>query len=259
MWQKLSLVFSSILALSLSPNLYASDEIKPLLTVNVPMSHYGIDWQITQTRVLVKNIAYVKNIDIVYIVDGKEERAEAKYFGPADGAYEIWESHSNIPAGAASYRLEYQVGGQTFVDDNNGKLYELVVGPAFYANQNISQALTGQEFYDSYAAFTAVVRNDLGSKKNVKLHYSFDNFQTTQHISMEFQPQYFYGYGLISSPSNNSELYRVSLGEVPTQVESIRYYFSYEVDGQIFYDNNYGRDYSMSRAGSGKSSAALSF
>lgn len=252
MWRKFLSPIITTLALSLAPNLFASDEVRPLLIVNVPMTRYGIHWQVTQTRLLVKNIAYVKELTLVYSREGKEERVAAKYFGPAENGYEIWEAHSNIPAGPASYRIEYAVDGQTYFDNNAGELYPLVDGPLFYAEQNISQILTGREFYDAYAAFTAVVRSDLGAEKNVTLHYSYDDFKTVEHRPMNFQIQYLYGYGLIDSPSNSTALYYVSMGNIPESVRNIKYYFSYEVGGQTYYDNNYGNNYQMPRAKSAK-------
>ncbi|RYZ58306.1 MAG: hypothetical protein EOP07_07420 [Proteobacteria bacterium] len=252
MWRKFVSAIIATLALSLAPHLFAIDEVKPLFTVNVPMTRYGINWQITQTRLLVKNIGYVKELTLVYDIDGKEKRASATYYGPADNGYEIWEAYSNIPQGTASYRIDYKVEGQSFVDDNEGTLYPLIEGPLFYANQNVSQILSGREFYYDYAGFTAAVRSDLGSSKNVTLHYTFDDFKTVKELRMNFQIQYLYGYGLIDSPSHNTEIFHASLGNIPDSVALIQYYLSYEVDGKTYYDNNFGNNYSMPRAKTSK-------
>jgi len=197
----------------------------------------------------VKNMAYEKALLIVFTDgQGKTSTSEASYLGPADAGYELWQAYARLPGDAtASFHVEYQVANQIFFDKDRSPDSPLKTGPMFYRGQNIQQVLGSNQFYGSYASFTAAVRN-IAFQKNVQVHYSFDGFRTQQTVAMNFQPYYSYGYGSILSPTSDGfEMWSVSVGDIPADANVIQYYFTYEIKNKRFADVNFGHNYTMTR------------
>lgn len=228
---------------------YAADEVKLLSNMNVPMTRYGIHWQNSQTKILVKNLAYEKKISVIFEGSEKPTRSFANYFGPASDGYEVWVAHSNV-SGKDDYtfRIEYEVAGQTYLGDDDGQAFPLRVGPVLYNQQAIQQLNTGVNFYGNYAKITAALQSDLARAKTVTLHYGFDGEPQLRSRDLSFVAEYMYGYGFISSPSvNNSEIWQTSISEIPDDVSTITYTLSYEAEGTLYTDDNFGRGYTMNR------------
>ncbi|CAH1224931.1 hypothetical protein PAECIP111893_05193 [Paenibacillus plantiphilus] len=78
--------------------------------------------------VTVKNIAFAKTVKILYTTNNwaTTQTGFASYSGAANnfGSAEFWNYSFTVPGGSTvKYKIEYTVGGSTYVDDNYGATY----------------------------------------------------------------------------------------------------------------------------------------
>ncbi len=241
-------LFCLVLTFCISRPAFAGNEVRPLATFSIPMDHESIPWLNVYTRILVKNIAYEKKVAVVYHQADGDSTVAARYVGPAQDGYEVWEAYSNLAQGDASFYLEYEAAGRAFKDDNQGAGYALPVGAQFYQKQNIQQLLS-EEFSSHTAGFVAAVRSDLAYEKHVQVHYSYEHFAHTQDLDLRYQSYFPYGYGILYGVSpQQTELWAGQINDVPSAVSVIEYYLSYEANGITYYDSNFGQNYRLVRA-----------
>lgn len=79
--------------------------------------------------VLVKNLAYDKQVDVVYSLDGWKETKviSAHYEHPGIAGQQWWSFSDPIPMGtsAVDFAISYQVAGTTYWDNNQGANYHM--------------------------------------------------------------------------------------------------------------------------------------
>ena len=159
---------------------------------------------------------------------------EAKFLTKLDSNTEIW------VADIAGYEtgdfvIKYIGDGVTYWDNNNGNNYTKsdIVGSAcvkaFRRDTNHT------------CTIKAVVKN-LAYEKHVKVRYTLDNWNTYQDVPMSYVNS---DYGV------NGELWSVGLNLSLEQINSDGFHFCicYEVNGQTYWDNNFGQNYDMNYYG----------
>ena len=79
----------------------------------------------------------------------------------------------------------------------------------------------------------SVTLKNYGYEKNVKVIYTLDNWNTQGSYELEYD----------KTLENGNEIWD---GEVPSEIKgkTIEYYISYTVNGQTYYDSNFGENYS---------------
>lgn len=231
----------------------AADEVRLLRAFSAVSNRYGYTWQDTQYTLLVKNLAYDKQVAI-HVRDASGEWVDVygSYAGPANDGYEVWKvsrTYANYPSTTTEvtrdleFVAKYTVNGQTYWDNNNGQNYflgkndgPLIIGP---------NVLVGSAYLDNSGNFNlgVDVRN-LAYGKDVAVVYSKDGGQTWQEAALSYNYGYVYGYAYIASPNvHNIERWTAFLTGNLTQ--SIRFAVRYTVDGQTYWDNNFGQDYTV--------------
>jgi hypothetical protein len=206
------------------------------------MSRYGQKWLSVYTKVLVQNLAFEKQVEMSFTdALGLRTTAQAKYVGPAANGYEIWEAHTSLKLSESTgvvaqdylWRVSYKSTAGEFLN-SEGEL-SLPLGPFLYSQQRLSLAMPTQNFGDQGFPVTAVVAN-MAYDKVILVHYSCDGFSTESTQTLQFQPTYTYGYGLIQSPTPTGfEMWSTWL-QAPC--ETVNYYLSYEVAGQKYLDGS---------------------
>jgi hypothetical protein len=231
--------------LFLGTSALAQDEVSLLSSMNVPMSKYGMSWQSVQLRLRVADTVDASSVRLIFVDgEGTSTTVDAALVGPADRGHTLWDASINLQHHQpTNFHVEYTVGGQI----QRGLAAELKHGPILYAGQNIQEVQPRTGFYGNYAYFSVALRN-LAYHKQVQAHYSCDNFQSKSVAALGFQPFYTYGYGVIHSPTPEGfEMWSTGSIEVPEHCHTIRYYYTYEVDGQQFADINFWHNYVMYR------------
>lgn len=191
----------------------------------------------------VENIAYDKDVTVHYSYNGTDwYDCSAEYYKPTWGNYEAW--RFSIPGIAYGYKssvtiqfaIKYEVNGQTYWDNNNGKNYSVAAGyettsrfdfgvggiANFYANR-YNNSING-----------ALELKNLGPEKIVKVIYTTDNWATSNEVNAE----YFYTF----EKNSSVELWNYT---IPTTASDIKYKLSYTVNGITYVDDNFGDYYTI--------------
>lgn len=155
----------------------------------------------------------------------------ASYVGKLDNNTEIWEASIEGRELGSNFAVKYVGDGQAFWDNNNGSNYTFgdVLGVA-----NVKVKRADSQFL-SYYGIRAIIKN-LDYTKVVKVRYTVDNWATYQDVELNY---------LLSNTVNNTEIWGVTLNIDPDKGESFQYCVSYEVNGQIYWDNNFGQNYDI--------------
>lgn len=248
----------------------SADNVDLLKASSRTSSKYGFSWQDFSFDIRVDNLAYSKNVAIYYLdSDGQWKEHAAVYARPIDGNQEIWQAgwsrslndpYQSNPPLDMEFVVKYEVAGQTYWDNNNGANYHL--------NANSGELITGEVYADgafASAPYTVnyngnssaisgyfqvgVLLKNLGYSKEVKVHYSYDNWQTTYVANAMFQPGRMQGYSYVTYPNPNGVEYwyfYTSGAEAQNHDASqVKFAVSYTVNGVTYWDNNFGQNYSV--------------
>lgn len=164
----------------------------------------------------------------------------------------VWKNGLNQGAYyAGEFVIKYEVNGQTYWDNNNGKNYHVghgIKNKDFYVcyiakDCNVIQSASHryQRFNkekneDEVISYIHVRTKDIGNSKKVKIVYTTDNWQTTK-ITLAKRSTLPY--------DNYSDLHwENEMILTVEENENFEYAIAFEVDGDTFWDNNYGMNYS---------------
>lgn len=132
--------------------------------------------------------------------------------------------------GPVKYAIKYEVNGKTYWDNNNGNNYTQnnVLGTANIKVNKLPYLING-----AYP-IVATVKN-LGYEKVVKVRYTLDNWKTVKEANLSYK----------SSNSDNTEVWQTTIEDV--NMDGFQYAVSYEVNGQVYWDNCFGQNYTYTR------------
>lgn len=155
----------------------------------------------------------------------------ATYVAHIDNNTEIWKATITSTTAGDEYAIKYVGDGQTYWDNNDGNNYTYldVLGAA-----NIIVNRLPYQDYPSHYKIQAILRN-LGYTKVVKVKYTQDNWATFQEAELHYSSVY--------SEEKNLELWEVTLNLDKDKMDSFQYCVSYEVNGNTYWDNNFGANY----------------
>ncbi|GMQ58474.1 carbohydrate-binding protein [Vallitalea sediminicola] len=189
----------------------------------------------------VKNLDYDKTVTVNYTIDGTnwlEQKAE--YFKNLSAEDEVWSFNINIPkdqSNNCTFAIKYEVAGNTYWDNNNGDNYYVEFS---YSDSNTPYALsksvvmldTGKHNY-RYGTQGFMFLKDLDYAKDVKVHYTKDNWTTEKSVDAKYR----------KDVGNNIESWEFF---IPCYYyEEGEYAISYTVNGETYWDNNFGDNYSL--------------
>lgn len=233
---------------------FAAGEVK-LLKVQSTQSYYKGYWTSGRFEVLVANLAFQKNVHLhIRQKSGVWTDYPLSYNRPANNGKEVWTADFtlyNQPTDADEllFAVKYQVNGQTFWDNNNGANYRFT--------RNFGNVLVGTNVYNGlyqttlnlYGGNTVhayVTIKNLAANKVVKVVYSTDNWLTAKTVYASYDPQFWNSsYSTISNPNAygfEEWRFQMDVGSSSTKVD---YAISYTVNGQTYWDNNFGRNYAI--------------
>ncbi len=212
----------------------------------------------------VANIAYQKQVFVHHkLADGTWADLPLRFHQAADPGTEIWKLDTSYGGYYNSYILgnqdlgneyvlKYVVNGQTYWDNNNGQNYK-VTNPygsdGTYLREGVNiLADTYKSYFSSFnstVTLYADLRN-LAYQKNVTLVYTTDNWRTVRRAPLNFMQYYSTGNGstLTNPNANGIERWSVNV-QLDPSVSSITYALSYQVAGAEYWDNNFGRNYTL--------------
>lgn len=194
------------------------------------MDHYFSKYGIYQYTVYIQidaNSANNKNVYVHHSTPDGWVDTSAAFLTKLDSNTEIWKADiSGVQTD--KYVIKYVGDGTTYWDNNNGKNYNLydVAGSA-----NVKAIRRNP--YVSSTCVMAVVKN-LAYDKIVRVRYTQDNWLTYQDVNLSY---------VSSTSGTNEELWSVDLDLDRDKLDSFHYSICYEVNGQTYWDNNFGSNY----------------
>ncbi|AAK76874.1 hypothetical protein BJV85_003792 [Clostridium acetobutylicum] len=184
----------------------------------------------------VRNLAFEKNVYVHYSLDGGKNWSDspAAYVktNPSDN-YEVWKfktpSSSESFGPPITYCFKYEVNGQTYWDNNNGKNY--VDGAYGLSSVYVHDVKTYRNINSSnnYFATNVDVKNIDGDRV-VKVRYTTDNWKTYTDV--------------VANHNNEKTEFGISQ-PVPQGTKQVQFAVVYEVNGVQYWDNNFGSNYTV--------------
>lgn len=250
--KKLVLPFVGILFAVFSTSAFAADEVKLQKAKSLVSTKYGQSQQFITFEANVENLNYGKQV-YAYVRDGSGtwSNIPLSYNRSAGAGREIWSTSYSLPLNTTydlQFALKYVVNGQTYWDNNGSQNYALAQdagsrlgnGLNVY-NDNFEPSVNLGVGGQTYYGFVSV--RNLSPTKLVRIHYSTDNWNTTQVASATWA-QYPYA-GRYSNAVNPNPYgiedwgYQLNVGNA----NEVVYAIEYVVNGVSYWDNNFGNDY----------------
>ncbi len=222
-------------------------------------AHYGMANVERQVNIKVKNLAFEKKVTVHHqLLDGSWADYPATFMQNAEEGWEIWTANLgwNIYymgpyTLGEKFCLKYEVAGQTYWDNNDGANYTLsqhggyLLGSGFPLSARYASAYqVGVSSTQAYITGVIDVKN-LAPNKKLKVLYTTDNWATNGTMDAAFNSQYYPSYG---SPIASPNAYGVEMWTFNGYINNttkVEYVLSYEVNGKIYWDNNFGKNYSV--------------
>lgn len=206
-------------------------------------SQLGLNWEVR-----VKNLAYNKKVFIrQQLKSGQWTNIALSYSRQADAGYEIWSggaSQLNSYTFSTRFAVGYTVNGVTYWDNNAGADYNMPYNCGEMLGRGYQVALKGYSYANNFLSVYVDVRN-IAYTKSVKLVYSTDNWATSVSVPLYFQSSYYYGYATVNCPTAAGFERWATWNGYIGPVSGARFFIEYSVNGQKYYDNNWGRDYTL--------------
>lgn len=155
---------------------------------------------------------------------------EGQYVKTLSDGSQIWKVTSSYFGPNIEYAIKYQVDGQTYWDNNNGNNYTQnnILGSAVIG---VNPAYPGVTDASAYPIKVAV--KNLAYNKDIKVRYTQDNWATYTEQSLSYS----------STNTDGSEYWTTALRLDSNKSSSFHYAVSYTVNGQTYWDNNFGNNY----------------
>ncbi len=222
-------------------------------------SYYrGFDSYIRRFTVKVINLAYEKKISVYHQkLDNTWEEIPMEY-GYSIGTDEIWILDYNNTGNRIygdEFVIKYEVNGNVYWDDNDGEnFYMPDRGGSYFANADLN--VSADDNYDGLfprygtgqSQFNVVVDvRNLAPTKNLSIVYTYDGWQTKFYLPLDYNRYWYNGYQYaIESPNGNGiERWTGYVYDVPADITTIEYAVVYNVNGEEYWDNNYGKNYTV--------------
>ena len=231
----------------------AANEVKFQKAQSVVSTRYGQSQQNVRFEANVANLGFAKQVFAhLQRGDGSWIDVPLAYNRNISNNREIWEG-TYSPALNTTYNirfaLKYVVNGQTYWDNNAGQNYTMakdsgskLAGGLNVYNGNYAPTLT-LGVSDPYLRGWVTVRN-LAFAKVVRVRYSTDGWATYKIANAAFSADFWRSwYSAATNPNQYGfEEWRFTLN-VGTAATRVDYAIEYKVNGQTWWDNNYGLNY----------------
>ena len=233
----------------------AANEVQLLRALSVIMHGEGLSYQQPTIDAVVANLSPVKQVFVhLKTATGTWTDIPMSYSRPAGAGQEVWTANASAigfgySVNDLNFALKYVVNGQTYWDNNKGSNYFVAAdGGSYLGSVNVYDGSyrpqLGLYCQNPIIYGTVTVRN-IAYAKAVTIVYSTDNWKTTHTSAATYSAAYWQDN--TSNASNPNQYgfeewsYTVNVGSA-TQLQ---YAVSYSVNGQTYWDNNFGQNYTV--------------
>jgi maltose 6'-phosphate phosphatase len=235
------------------------NKIQLLYVKNIITRRKSIVQQQLYFFMMLENIGYDKTVDILWAgEDGEWHALAAKFHSTQSHDKEYWfaniqfrlSANHSIP-GNIQFALRYQISGEQFWDNKNGLNHSSeadsgvkVVEDHPLLHIDFKPCLDdGQRI----VPITVAVDKSLKAEK-VYVHWTIDDWQHIHKSPCKYRKNYW--NSSLRSNARNPNQYGTQIWQgliKAGQAYRLQYYLSYESQGQIFTDTNFGSNYSINR------------
>jgi hypothetical protein len=210
--------------------------------------------QITKASVKVANIAFQKDVALHYQKSDNSWVERSLVFQANFGDYDLFEANFNDLV-TTQFVIRYSIDGQTFWDNNNSADYRVnsgrpnVIGSNVVLNKSVArrgtQAGGGFVFQTSWLEGEIFV-NNLSFNKLVGVRVTANGWTTSNDTNANFA-------GVISVATGLSEVevwkFKTPEFNLDETTPDFRFAVFYNnlTTGELFWDNNFGQDYKLSK------------
>ncbi|MBQ4818752.1 carbohydrate-binding protein [Aquimarina sp. MMG016] len=226
-------------------------------------SYRGYTSYTLKFTVKVADLAFDKQVSIYHEkLDGSWEEIPLSYSFDIDNQNEIWTGQKSLGGYGASqvyadeFVVKYDVNGTTYWDNNNGANYTMSVRDGYFfadPNANVSvdtdfDSISYIPYYDKNSMTVTVDVRNLAPNKEVGVLYTTDGWQTQNYFTLNYRRYWSNGpFFYIQSP-NQFDIERWSGSvQVDKSANTVEYVVVYKVNGQEYWDNNYGKNHVVSK------------
>ena len=235
------------------------DTIKLLYVENVITRKKRGVQQILRFFMQIKNRSYDKQIDVLWVgEDGLWQTLPASFHSQVQPDQEYWQAQINYKLTATQslpgnirFGLRYRTSTAEYWDNLEGLNYSSqadsgikIAHQASVLNIDFPNRLDeGQKFFP-----VTVAVDKLAELDKVIVYWTTDNWQHTHKTPCHFKRNYWNTMAL--SNARNPNQYQTAMWKGWLQIGQafqLQYCICVERNGQIFWDNNHGKNYSVSR------------
>ncbi|HYX37186.1 MAG TPA: hypothetical protein VE954_29130 [Oligoflexus sp.] len=233
-----------LLGCSQGPSAVAGLDVSFLEMSSINTQAYGQTSQSVHVKVLVPNTSFEKNVSIIFQKEnGSPHRVVARYLGPAEAGLEIWEAFANLGPGSFLVQIDFAEAPQPAAERTTILLRQ-GSGPVLYGERSLMAIYNPQVMSKGAAQFHAAIKNFAYSKR-VRLHFSHDGWQNSESLDLGYERVFNYGRGSVVLPNDDGFEIWSGKPDLNETIDELSYYFTYEVAGQTFIDNNFGHNYTV--------------
>jgi hypothetical protein len=239
----------------------AANEVQLVAAYSSVNSYRGISSQSSSYHIYVQNLSSTKQVAVRYQkLNGEWAEMPAAYVRTLGDGRELWSTSIGFcinncygdPAQSTdvNFAVKYTVNGQTFWDNNGGSNYFLNKDGGYLITNGhntfvpTTGAVTRYSFNNQLSYSGNIIIRNIAPGKAVKMFYSVNNWATQQSIDAVFvDPMTQPPYSRIPNPGQGGgEIWSFYLQSLP-EGQVLQYYFKYDVNGQTFYENNFGQNF----------------
>ncbi len=191
-------------------------------------------------------------------LDGDWIEIPMHYIRTVGGDRELWEldnTEFETQTLGDQFVIKFKVNDQVYWDNNNGNNYQMSRHEGFFfaqpdLNVSVDEKLTSI-FYSSYEnknIFSVLVDvKNIAPVKEVQIVYTTNGWKTTSYAALTYVKYWYNGYNKVIESPNDFGIERWSGSvQLDLSIQDIEYAIVYKVNDQEYWDNNYGKNYTLS-------------
>ena len=221
-----------------------SAKISPLYTRGVLKGYKSSGY------IVVRESGFEEKVVIHYSYGGDWKEVKAEFVGMDQQQQQIWKFETpeikpsfHYYKFTSEFAINYQKDGKNYWDNNQGSNYFLrMTNVPYFSNRpyllgslNVLLDHANYQHYNGNTTLSGeVLVKNLAYNKDIQIVYTTNNWETKQYVTARYYSKY----------DDNLEKWRFAIRNLAPNAK-IKYRVKYTVNGNTYWDDNFGRDYKV--------------
>jgi Carbohydrate/starch-binding module (family 21) len=215
----------------------------------------GFTGTFTPISAKVKNLAFEKQVAALYTPDGTAWKDVPLTHAAHCGDYDVFSKEVNEQV--LQFVIRYAVAGTTFFDNNSGQNYRFTSNLAVVGGNVVLHKATARRGTQAGGGFVVttswvegeILVNNLAFAKDVGIRLSADGGLTWHDTHAVFAGANAVN-GIFVGPGAEAWKFKSPELNLDPSAAEFRFavFYGLQASGQVFWDNNFGQDYRLSKA-----------